>query len=212
MHLTIFGGTGATGILLVRQTLQAGHLVTAFARNPARLALTHPRLTVVPGQLTDAATIEEAVRDADAVVSVLGPSMVPVAGTPIADGTATIVGAMRTTGVRRFVASATVSVTDPRDVRAPAVRALVTVVRRLTPHAYADVVGTGRAVTNSGLDWTLVRVPLLRNRARTGRVEVGYLRKETGLFLSRANFAHFMLGQVTDTAWIGEAPVIADAR
>jgi len=34
MRLTVFGGTGPTGMLLVQQAPVAGHDVTAYARNP----------------------------------------------------------------------------------------------------------------------------------------------------------------------------------
>jgi uncharacterized protein YbjT (DUF2867 family) len=39
MRLTVFGGTGPTGMLLVPQALIAGHDVTAYVRNPAKLTL-----------------------------------------------------------------------------------------------------------------------------------------------------------------------------
>ncbi len=37
MKLTIFGGTGGVGSQLIPLALDAGHDVTAFARNPAKL-------------------------------------------------------------------------------------------------------------------------------------------------------------------------------
>lgn len=53
MRLTVFGGTSPTGQHLVQQALQAGHAVTALARNPAKLAA-RDGLTVIEGHLTDA--------------------------------------------------------------------------------------------------------------------------------------------------------------
>jgi uncharacterized protein YbjT (DUF2867 family) len=73
MKLTIFGGTGGTGRLLIQQALAAGNQVVAFVRNPSKLGITHEHLTVVQGELADPALIERAVSGADAIISVLGP-------------------------------------------------------------------------------------------------------------------------------------------
>ncbi len=37
MKLAIFGSTGSIGLQLVKQALEYGHTVTAFARNPSKL-------------------------------------------------------------------------------------------------------------------------------------------------------------------------------
>jgi uncharacterized protein YbjT (DUF2867 family) len=49
MKLTVFGATGGVGREVLTQALDAGHHVTAYVRNPAKLSLTHPNRTVVTG-------------------------------------------------------------------------------------------------------------------------------------------------------------------
>jgi hypothetical protein len=210
MRLTVFGGTGPTGMLLVQQALVAGHDVTAYARNPDKFTLTDPSLSIVAGELTDATAIKTVVHDADAVLSVLGPSSTRVPGTPITNGMVTIISAMKAHGVRRLVASATLSVSDPGDVPPWTVRAMVTGVRLFAPRPCLDIVGTGDAVRDSGLAWTLARVGLLRDGPHTANVRAGYLGARGKLDISRANFADFILRQVTDRDWIGKAPAISD--
>lgn len=73
MKLTIFGATGATGQQLIEYALAAENYVVAYARNPSKISTSHERLTIMSGELTDAAAIERAVSGADAVISVLGP-------------------------------------------------------------------------------------------------------------------------------------------
>jgi nucleoside-diphosphate-sugar epimerase len=58
MKIIVFGATGKTGLQVVRQALDAGHEVTAFVRDPARLQIHHPHLRVAVGQVT---TDQEAV-------------------------------------------------------------------------------------------------------------------------------------------------------
>ncbi len=84
-RILIVGATGGIGRELVRQALERGYSVTAFVRNPARLPIQHPQLTVKQGDALDYASVEAAVRDQDAVVSALGhkrffyPNLIPFA-------------------------------------------------------------------------------------------------------------------------------------
>jgi len=69
MRITIFGATGGTGKQLVEQALAEGNEVVAFARKPSKLNIMDKNLTIVQGELTDEALIENAVKGADAVIS-----------------------------------------------------------------------------------------------------------------------------------------------
>ena len=96
----------------------ARHHVTADVRNPAKLSVTHPNLTVIAGELTDRDAVQPAVHGADAVISALGPSLDRKATSmPLVDGTRTILAAMRAEGVERYIGMATQSLRDPRDTR-----------------------------------------------------------------------------------------------
>jgi uncharacterized protein YbjT (DUF2867 family) len=84
MRVTVFGATGKIGRLVVQQLLDAGHQLTALVRNPTKLAISRPDATVTTGQLSDPAAIQQAITDADAVISALGPSLKRSAtGTPL---------------------------------------------------------------------------------------------------------------------------------
>jgi putative NADH-flavin reductase len=104
MKIILFGATGGVGRQVVTQALDARDHVTAYVRNPARLHLTHPNLTVISGELTDREAVQRAVSGADAVISALGPSLDRKAtGMPLVDGTRTILDAMRAEGVERYI-------------------------------------------------------------------------------------------------------------
>lgn len=64
MNLIIFGASGSTGRLLVDQALAAGHCVTAFVRDPARLSTKHPQLRVAVGDVMKAESVEARQRKA----------------------------------------------------------------------------------------------------------------------------------------------------
>ncbi|MCX5400572.1 NAD(P)-dependent oxidoreductase [Streptomyces sp. NBC_00102] len=202
MRITIFGATGRTGQLLVRQALDAGHAVTAYARNPDKLRFTHPELTVAAGELDDEKAILEAVRGADAVIEGVGSESA---------ATRRIIAAMDASGVGRFVVVSTCSVPDPADRPDLKFKALVRFVRTAAPRAWSEVRAAAEAVRASDLDWTLVRVAKLDDGPATGEIKVGhYGHGVVGLSLRRADMASFLLAQVTDRTHLREAPAISN--
>src|SRR5689334_22049644 len=101
MRLTIVAATGGIGQHLLRQAIAAGHEVTAVVRNPDKIT---ERIRVVPADLArpDAATLADAVKGADAILSGLGARTSADAGVAWR-GTRALVDAARETGVRRLV-------------------------------------------------------------------------------------------------------------
>src|SRR5215469_18562495 len=108
MKLTIIAATGGVGRQLLTQALDAGHDVTAVARNPAKLppdviATLNARIVTSDLATPDPQVLETAVAGADAVLSALGPHNNSDAGIA-APGTRAILTAMQPAGVRRIVA------------------------------------------------------------------------------------------------------------
>lgn len=213
MRVTIFGATGAAGLLVTRKALDDGHTVTAYARNPSKLDIQHTRLAVVQGELTDHPAIAQAVARCDAVISVLGPTPKAI-GRPVTDGMKAIISAMQAKGVRRLIATATPSWVDANDHSAFSFRLAIRLIRTLQRPAYDDIVGTSQAVTSSGLDWTLVRLPMLTNKPGSPPPVADYVgAADLRLFwLSRNVLADFLVGQLTDRTWIRKAPVLSNRK
>jgi putative NADH-flavin reductase len=209
LRITIFGGTGPTGLLLVEQALARGHDVVAFARTPSKLP-PHERLSVVEGELNDSEKISAAIAGSEAVLSLLGPGTNAADVPPLVTGTRNIVAAMHAHGVRRLVATATPSMSDDADGKDWRIGLLVKLISRFQPVAYDAIVTIGRIVRESELDWTIVRLPFLSNGPRTDRINARQVGKKGGLRLSRANGAAFVLEQATDPAYLYMAPFISD--
>ena len=72
MKLVIFGATGTIGRQVVKQALEQGHTVTAFARNLAKLDIQHPQLSFAQGDVMNPRAVEQAISGQDTVVCVLG--------------------------------------------------------------------------------------------------------------------------------------------
>lgn len=216
MHLVIFGANGSTGRLLTRQALGGGHTVSAVTRHPEVFPITHERLRVVSADVRDPASVEGAVAGAEAVLSTLG---VPFSRRPItlySEGTTHIIDAMRTHGVRRLVCVSS-SATDPGG--APTGGFVVDKV--LQPFfigvvgrtLYADLRRMEQLVTESELDWTIVRPSGLFDTPEVTKFVTGEGHLDSR-FTSRADLARCMLDQAADRHDIGKklAVVTVDVK
>lgn len=211
MKVAVFGATGRAGRHVVRQALDAGHEVVAFARTPANLGITHERLRVVQADIQDAAKVGEAVAGADAVISVLGPTHNRPEMT-VSKGIEHILAAMQAHGVRRLIASAGAGVGDPND-RPTLMHRLITLALRLSArNVVADMERAVQLIRASDRDWTIVRVPMLTDEPAKGSVRAGYVGQGTGPRLSRADMAAFMLAQLELGAsnYLRQAPTISN--
>lgn len=173
MNITLFGGTGATGLSLIKKALKRGHSVTVFARTPSKISIRNDNLRIVKGELTEPDRIEEAIKNADAVISLLGPSQ-KTKGLVIAGGIKTVVETMKRKDIRRLIATATPSFKDRNDKFQFGFALAVFMVKALIKDSYNNIVLTGKYISESDLDWTIVRLPMLSNKPASGKINTGY--------------------------------------
>jgi len=203
MKLLIFGSTGSVGRQLVKQALEHGHTVTAFARDPSKLGVKHDNLKVVQGDVMDWPSVEKAVQGQNAVLCSLGAG---AKGTVRSEGTRNIIRAMEKAGVRRFVCQSTLGVGDSWDNLSFFWKYIM--FRGLLRQAYADHVSQEDYVRQSDLDWTIVRPAAFTDGNRTGEYRHGFpgTDKMTRLKISRSDVADFMLKQLTDDTYLHKTP------
>jgi len=208
MDIIVFGASGRTGVLLVGQALEAGHQVTAFVRDLAKLSLQHPALSVIQGNVGDAGAVEKAITGQQAVLSVLGPTR---GSSPGAMSAAAyhITHAMQKSGVKRLVTLTGAGVRDPRDQPKAFDHLMRTLLGMLSGAVLRDSQEGVSMIRASDLDWTVVRVPMLTDGPLTGKFRVGYVGKDSGRQISRADAAAFMLQQLEDDTYFYQAPMIS---
>jgi putative NADH-flavin reductase len=83
------------------------------------------------------------------------------------------------------------------------------VLKRFNEPLWRDSRNAAKVVEESGLDWTLVRAPILTDGPKTGKYKVGALKGRISLRVSRADVASFMLSCALDGSHVREKPVIA---
>jgi len=208
MNIAIFGAAGGTGRALVEQALAHGHTVTAFARNPAALAISHPRLTVVQGDVLDPARVEAAVAGQDAVLNSLG--MKPGSRTSVtSEGTQNIIAAMQKFGVRRLItqSSLPVAAVDGNPHELPWLFRIMLSLAAPLKAIFQDKVRQEQIIERSGLEWVIVRPAALTDGVRTGSYRVGMpLKVGLASKISRADVAEFMLAQLATNTYLHQVP------
>ena len=203
MKLIIFGSTGSIGRQLVRQGLEQGYLVTAYARDPSKLGIRHDNMKVVQGDAMDLSSVEKAVQGQDAVLCSLGAG---AKGAVRSRGTKNIIRAMEKVGIRRFVCQSSLGVGDSWGNLNFFWKYVM--FRGILRQAYADHVSQEDDVRQSDLDWTIVRPAAFTDGNRTGEYRHGFPGndKTTKLKVSRDDVAEFMLKQLTHEEYLRKTP------
>lgn len=208
MKIVVFGASGGTGVEIVRQALDAGHAVTAFVRNPSKLDIRHANLVIVQGDVMDAVAVEKAVAGQEAVISALGPTRPPVPGM-METAAKNIVAAMKQARIRRLISTTGAGVRDEQDQPGLADHIIKSLLMLLAGEVLKDSAANVDVIRASDLDWTIVRYPRLTDGTLTGQYRVGYLGKDSGIQISRADGAHFVLQELREGKYIRQMPVIS---
>jgi putative NADH-flavin reductase len=208
MKLVVFGASGGTGQEIIKQALDQGHEVTAFARDSKKLEIKHSKLHVIEGDaLKDQSAIANAIVERDAIICSLGVANSLKSGGLIAGSLAAIVPAAEKHGVRRLILISAFGVGDSFR-NAPLVPRLM--YRLLLGDIYRDKKAGEDIVKASGLDWTIIHPVMLTTGPRIGTYRSGERLDLRGIpKISRANVANFALAQLMDKAFLRKTAVIS---
>lgn len=215
MRLLVIGASGKTGHEVVGQALAAGHHVTAFVREPTRLAIRDERLSIVTGDARKTDDLRRALREQDAVISTLGGRprralMDALRGRPdrtMERSTTALVAAANEAGVRRVVLLSTFMLAE--NFRPGVLKPLIAFYGPMNDDKRAGE----RALRRSGLKWTIVYATRLTEGERSGR-ERPVPATETVTprsTVSRADVAAFLIAQISDDTSVGRSVVLTAA-
>ncbi len=208
-RILIIGATGGTGRELVKQALERGYKVTALVRDPQKLLIGHPQLTVIKGDVLDKESVEEAMKGQEAVVSALGHKRFFYPTRILSEGTRNILNAMKAQNVSRLVCETSLGIGDSAG-RMGLYYSLFVIPVIL--HLYFwDKTRQERIIAASDAEWVIVRPGSLTNAPKRGAVREG---RNVGNFLwtvrvSRADVAEFMLNQLESDTYLRASPGVA---
>jgi uncharacterized protein YbjT (DUF2867 family) len=209
MKVIVFGATGKIGALAVAQLLSEGHEVTAFARHPEKLDITHDALSRHAGDAMNADSVDAAIPGHDAVIITLGAGM-SRKGTIRSTGTLNVIQAMQRHGVRRLVCQSTLGAHESwSNLNFFWKRIMFGALLR---PVFKDHELQESLVRASGLDWTIVRPSAFADGPATGAYREGFAPDARGLALKIAtrDIAAFLARQLADRAYLRRAVAISN--
>jgi nucleoside-diphosphate-sugar epimerase len=121
-----------------------------------------------------------------------------------------VLQAMKQNGVKRLVIAAGAGVGDPLDAPKLFNKVINVLLKAAAKNVFEDMLKTVTLVRESGLDWTVVRVPMLTDNPASGQIKVGMVGKGMGPRISRADMAAFILDQASSQEYLRKAPAISN--
>ena len=208
MTIALFGGSGRTGAAFIPKALEAGHSIRLLARSPEKVAYSDPKLTVLKGDVLEAASVVPVVAGTRAVVSLLGHTK---GGSPQVQtvGTRYIVQAMQQHGVRRIISMSGGGLPYTEDEPKFVDKAFRGVMGLFFRDVLRDAKGHGDVLQRSDLDWTVVRAPRLVSEPDRGEYKVGYVGTTGGSKISRGDVADFILQVLDQDSYHRDMPFLS---
>ncbi len=207
-RVLILGANGPSGRQTVQRGLERGLVVHALTRRPEAFPIRHERLHVIGGDATDPSTIDAAVASCDAVISVIGTPFTWRRVEVYSSSARLLVAAMHHHGRRRLVVVTSGGV--PAAVRHGGLLQHLTFLlarKTFTRTVYDDMEEMERLVSASGLDWTIVRPPVLSDDPGTGYVAAE--NSIDGPCIAREDLATMLLDQLDDTHYLCKIAAVA---
>ena len=105
MKLAVFGATGNVGQRVVAEALRRGHEVVGVVRDPEAVQSPDKRVRLVKGDATNADSVANVTRGADAVVSAISPrpNSRGLPAPSLAENSRALIKGMRDSGVKRVL-------------------------------------------------------------------------------------------------------------
>jgi len=205
MNVLIFGATGKTGSLVVKCALAKGHAVTVLVRDPIKFTI--PDVRVRTGNATNPSDVLSAMRGQDAVIETIGGTT-PYKSTSLeTDSINAILKAMQEEEVHRLISVSMMGIGTSRAQSPFWYRAVL--MPTFLHGSTADKTNKEAAIIASGLDYVIVRPPILKDTPATGQVHI-LEPSAIGHAITRADLANFLVDQLHTDANLNRAITVVN--
>lgn len=209
--IAVFGGSGKTGLEVVRVALAKGFRVRALYRPGSGPKEALSGLETITGQLTEPMDVRRTLEGTVGAIVVFGPRL-GKRNNPqpfCADATKSIVAEMKRLGIKRLIVQTGAMAGGDSPNWSSGVRWFVGRYRKSYPEINKDRDAQEIVTKESGLDWTLVRP--FRISGAHGK---GHARVDTsiriGMFTSirRTDLAGFHVNEIAKRQYLGQVVYI----
>ncbi|MBW3568764.1 NAD(P)H-binding protein [Candidatus Parcubacteria bacterium] len=205
MTITVFGANGKVGRKVVERLLAEGHSVKAFIHSHSDLK-PHPKLELLKGDVHRPDDVKRAVKGSDVVVSALG-SWGTKSKDILSSGMAAIIPAMQQQKVKRIVSLTGAAVQAESDKPKLIDRLSRSLLKLVASQILRDGERHLALLEGSGLDWTVLRSPVMREKGKTG-YKISAKSPLPWATINRNDVADAMASLATNNNYLRSAPFI----
>jgi putative NADH-flavin reductase len=210
VRVALFGATGLIGRHVLDQLLEQDYEVKVLVGDPTKVPRKSEKLSVIKGETIDPETIGQVISGCEAVIDTLGVRANTKAEAERLLGvTALVLKTMAKYGVTRFVGVAGAGVRVPGDETGISYRVAALSSKLTFRHGVEEKQKEFELVSKSGLEWTILRLPVTTDRALTKKYRTD-LRTPPSSTISRADAAYALVSQLRDRRFVKAAPFIGD--
>jgi nucleoside-diphosphate-sugar epimerase len=215
-RILILGATGRTGKHAIPFALAQGYQVVALVRDPTKISVKSDSLTILTGLPTDIDDVRKAMKDCDAVLSLLSPltrgdaiSFRKINAPRILEKS--IINALQVMdeyGIKRILILSSVGVGDSWKYAPWYVKLLV----KLTNFKiiFADHNAQEGLIQASGTNWTIARPVGLNENETMGTLAVTYDHTPKPFQMSRKLLAKFFIDNLYTETYIHKTPMLSE--
>ncbi len=210
MKVAVIGGTGKSGKYLVEQLLSQCIHFKILIRNPEKFEINNPLIEIVKGDAGDYESVRFLVEGCQAVISTLGLGQ-PASETSIfTKATKNVIRAMNECNIKRYISTTGLNVDTPFDKKSLQTKFATDWMKTNYPETTIDKQTEYTLLSESNVNWTLVRLPLIEQTDVESEIKVS-LEDCPGNKISATSLANFLIGQLSDNAFVNKSPFIVNA-
>lgn len=213
MNVLVLGATGFTGKEVLQLLLDNGHIVTAVTRSAQSLSKRHPNLIVKEGSVLNPLFIHDVLADQDAVINCLGVGGKGTGkpNTLLSDSARILVSAMEEKSIVRLIAMSNIGAGDSKQYHPFVFRKIILPYFMKWLKVIIDDKNIMEPlITQSDLNWTIVRCPNITEKAAKGKVHSTLDGEGLKLSITNKDAATFIVNQLTSDLFLKKTPSISN--
>jgi putative NADH-flavin reductase len=209
LNVLVIGGTSGVGLEVVKLSLARGHKVTAVARRPERMPISHPALRTIKGDITKIESMQEILPGNQIVISAVGLAAGSKNVKVFSKGIENVLLAMQQSTIDRLITVSAIGVGDSEGHGGFFFDKL------LKPFVLnSDIEDKGlqeKLVKKSKVNWTIVRPGFLTDKSLTeGYYIMDKLEGIEAGEVSRSDVAHFIVACFEDNLYSRQTVLLSN--
>ncbi|TCZ78416.1 NAD-dependent epimerase/dehydratase family protein [Paenibacillus albiflavus] len=204
--IAIIGGTGKVGKYIAKRAIDNGYYVRMLVRNPDTVIFPDHRIEVVQGDVLDMITLRTVLKSCDIVMNTFGQ---PAKAEPLySQVTEQILSIMNEFGIYRYIGVTGGSLNVSGDQKSMKNK----IGERLFALFFSKMMIDKRReldiLEKSQVDWTLVRLPFVKEGTEKGEIKENVL-DMPGNSITNNDIASFLIQQIDDQKYLRKTPCIS---